>query len=93
MAKATTDGLNLNITLSDLQLTELANKICLTLNLKTSVSNNTNEPVITSNEVLRLCKVSKVTLFAWRKSGKLPHKKIGNKIFYQKNDVLALTSP
>ncbi len=44
--------------------------------------------LITSAEVMELCKISPTTLQNWRNENKIPFKKIGNKIYYMKSDVL-----
>jgi Helix-turn-helix domain len=77
----------LNIVLNDAQLNQLALQISSLL--QNAVANDSNE-LLTSKDVLKLCSVTKPTLFAWRESGKIPFKKVGNKIYYQKKDVLSL---
>lgn len=48
----------------------------------------TDDVFMTSDEVMKLCKISHVTLQNWRSTDKIPFTKIGNKIFYQKSEVL-----
>ena len=45
--------------------------------------------LLTRAEVSDLLKVSYPTLWSWNKSGILTSKKIGNKVFYEKADVMA----
>lgn len=44
--------------------------------------------LLTRQEVSNLLKVSYTTLWAWNNSGILKTKKMGNKVFYYKEDVL-----
>jgi hypothetical protein len=48
------------------------------------------DEVLTSDQVMKMCKVSHVTLQNWRNANKIPFNKIGNKILYSKNEVLKL---
>lgn len=49
---------------------------------------NTDDLLLTSEEVMKLCRISHVTLSNWRNSNKIPFSKVGNKIFYKKSDVM-----
>lgn len=44
--------------------------------------------LITSSEVMQLCKISTTTLQKWRDNKKIPFTKNGNKIYYNKAEVL-----
>jgi excisionase family DNA binding protein len=44
--------------------------------------------LLTREEVSRLLKVSYPTLWSWNKSGTLKAKKMGKKVFYNKEDVM-----
>jgi predicted transcriptional regulator len=80
----------LNIVLNDSQLLQLANQIAEKIIGKTP---NTNNELITTQDVLQLCRISKPTLISWRQLGLLPYKKVGRIIYYQKNDVYKLIKP
>ena len=43
----------------------------------------------TIKETAEYCKVSKVTIYQWTKKGILKKYKIGNRVFYKKNEVVA----
>jgi hypothetical protein len=49
---------------------------------------NDDDTLMSSGEVMQLCKISHVTLQNWRNANKIPFSKIGNKIFYRKSGVL-----
>lgn len=49
---------------------------------------STEDTVMTSREVMELCKISHVTLQKWRDENIIPFKKNGNKITYVKSKVL-----
>ena len=80
----------LSIVLNDSQLYQLAFQISKFLT--TPAATGSNE-LLTSNDVLNICCITRPTLFTWRESGKLPFKKVGNKIYYQKKDVMSLVHP
>ena len=47
------------------------------------------EKLLTENELSKIIRVSKVSLFAWRKKGKIPFYKLGNnRIRYKLSEVL-----
>lgn len=56
--------------------------------MKIDAKTKSNE-LLTRAEVSNLLKVSFPTLWSWNKSGILTSKKIGNKVFYEKADVMA----
>lgn len=47
-----------------------------------------DDQLIKINEVAKILNVSKVTIFAWKKSGKLPFYRISNKIYFKRNEIL-----
>ena len=47
------------------------------------------EKLLTENELSKIIRVSKVSLFAWRQKGKIPYYKLGNnRIRYKLSEVL-----
>lgn len=70
--------------------TEVANLLLPQLRENT---NNNSDAIMTSKEVIAMCGICSMTLYNYRKEGKLPFKKNGKKIYYSKKDVLALTMP
>lgn len=46
-----------------------------------------SEKYLTINEVAKLLNVSLPTIWAWRKEGKLPFKRIGRRVLFSKTDV------
>ncbi len=46
------------------------------------------EELIKIEEVCKLLNVSKVTIHAWKKSGKLPFYRISNKIYFKRNEIV-----
>jgi excisionase family DNA binding protein len=47
-----------------------------------------NDDLIKINDVCRILHVSKVTIHAWKKSGKLPFYRISNKVYFKKAEVM-----
>jgi len=45
------------------------------------------DDLIKIDEVAQMFNVSKVTIFAWKKSGKIPFYRIANKIYFKRNEV------
>jgi excisionase family DNA binding protein len=62
--------------------------------LKTELSNlqeqtaPEKEVLLKTNEVADLLKVSPLTVKLWKRDGKIPYRKIGRLVFYDKTDVL-----
>lgn len=82
------------IILSQYSLTDIANELAtVILNKLTQNGYGDVDSLMTSEEVISTCNISAMTLFNWRSKGKLPFKKVGKKIYYSKNDVMALTMP
>ena len=46
-----------------------------------------DDQLIKINEVAKILNVSKVTIFSWKKSGKLPFYRISNKIYFKRNEI------
>lgn len=46
------------------------------------------DDLIKIDEVCQILQVSKVTVHAWKKSGKIPFHRISNRIFFKKAEVL-----
>lgn len=51
----------------------------------------TNEP-LTVDEVTKILRVSRQTIYNLCKLGKLPHFKVGTKLRFHKSDIIKLTS-
>ena len=47
-----------------------------------------DDQLIKLNEVAEMLHVSKVTIFAWKKAGKIPFYRISNKVYFKKNEVI-----
>ena len=50
----------------------------------------TTKEVLTSEEAAKLLKISRRTLYHWRKAGVLKYSQIGRKVFFRNKDVQAL---
>lgn len=81
-----------NIILTTLSNEELIELISSSLK---SVLENTNqnpptpdEQLIKIDEVCELFKVSKPTIFEWKKAGKLPFYRIGRRVYFKKNEIM-----
>jgi excisionase family DNA binding protein len=46
------------------------------------------DPLVKIDEICELLKVSKVTIHKWKAEGKIPFRRISNRIFFKKSDVL-----
>lgn len=53
---------------------------------KEPVSNNT-DVLINSKEVCSMFGITSVTLWSWRKQGKIPYHRISNKVYFKRNEV------
>jgi len=53
-----------------------------------SQENEKQDQLINVEEVTRLLNVSKVTVFKWKKEGRIPFYRIGRRIFFKKQEVL-----
>jgi excisionase family DNA binding protein len=47
------------------------------------------EPLIKIDEVARMLHVSKVTIFAWKKAGKIPFYRLSDRIYFKRSEILA----
>jgi excisionase family DNA binding protein len=47
-----------------------------------------DDELIKVDEVAAMLKVSKVTVFQWKKTGKIPFYRISRKVFFKRNEVL-----
>ena len=46
------------------------------------------DKLITLNECAILLGVSRVTIFSWKKSGKIPFYRLGNRIYFKEKEIL-----
>lgn len=53
---------------------------------------NNDEKLKTDVDLMRMLGVTRVTLWSWRKSGRLPYRKIGAKVRYTADDIEVLLS-
>lgn len=51
-------------------------------------STKETETLLKTNEIADLLQVSPLTIKLWKRDGKIPYRKIGRLIYYDKNDVL-----
>jgi predicted DNA-binding transcriptional regulator AlpA len=49
---------------------------------------NSNENLLTREETCELLSINLSTLWSYTKKGKLPSKKIGNRVYYLKSEIL-----
>ena len=49
---------------------------------------NQDDQLIKIDDVAKMLNVSKVTVFAWKKAGKIPFYRIANKIYFKRNEVI-----
>lgn len=50
------------------------------------------EPLIRTEEAMKLLGVSRVTLLNWRKRGLIPSHKLNSRVYYKKSELLAAVS-
>ena len=48
-----------------------------------------NEVFINTKEVAEMLQISTVTVWDWKRNGKLPFYRIGSKVLFKKNEILA----
>ncbi|HCY77481.1 MAG TPA: DNA-binding protein [Ignavibacteriales bacterium] len=57
--------------------------------LKKNILNNTsNDELLTRTEVMEMLKVSHATLYNYQMKGIIPYKKIGNRVYFNKSDII-----
>jgi excisionase family DNA binding protein len=76
------------ITLEDLANILTAKVIAGVSNLLPQQAQLKEDQLIKLNEVAELLHVSKVTIFAWKKAGKIPFYRISNKVYFKKQEVI-----
>ncbi|WP_431107733.1 helix-turn-helix domain-containing protein [Winogradskyella poriferorum] len=58
-------------------------------NFKLELSkSNFNEVILTREEACKLLSIDLTTLWSYTKKGKLPSRKIGNRVYYLKSEIL-----
>ncbi|MGM5470250.1 helix-turn-helix transcriptional regulator [Flavobacteriaceae bacterium LMO-SS05] len=68
---------------------EVANKLMLKIeNYLKELSKKKNDEILTRQEVADYLKISLVTIHSWNKYGILKPIRMGNRIFYKKQDIL-----
>ena len=68
---------------------EVANKVMLKIeNYLKELSKKKNDEILTRQEVADYLKISLVTIHSWNKYGILNPIRMGNRIFYKKQDIL-----
>ena len=79
-----------NFILSPIKIEDL--KLLIRQAVLDVINDNTgeNNSLLSSEQVKDLLKISHTTLQKWRDERKIPFVKIGNKIFYNKADVLGM---
>ena len=86
-----------NIVLSPISLDDLEKRIenivlrCFEKkhSLKPAPTNQQNDELLKAKEVCKLLNISLVTLWTWKKLGKIPYYNIGTRIFFKKHEVIA----
>lgn len=87
------ENLLVQLSVGDLQqlikeaVKEELNKITNVIQLNHKESENENE-LLTRKQTAELLKVSETSLFLWNRKKVLEHKKIGNRVYYIKSEVL-----
>lgn len=87
------ENLLVQLSVGDLQqlikeaVKEELNKITNVIQLNPKESENENE-LLTRKQTAELLKVSETSLFLWNRKKVLEHKKIGNRVYYIKSEVL-----
>lgn len=88
--------MNNNIILNGLSTGELSELIKNAIGSYYQSNRNTTDDsleLLTVNEVAALLKISRVTVFDWKKRGVLPFHRIGKQVRFKKHEVLeALTA-
>ncbi|UKM63888.1 helix-turn-helix domain-containing protein [Flavobacteriaceae bacterium GSB9] len=81
------------IQITEVTVEELADKVADKLMLKIEnylkdLSKKKNDEILTRQEVADYLKISLVTIHSWNKCGILKPIRMGNRIFYKKQDIL-----
>ncbi len=76
-------------------------KNLITESIRQVLTENTNtekdhlgekEEILMMDDVLRIFRVSKVTIHKWKKKGLLPYYKMGRKLYFKRSEVIGLLS-
>ncbi|WP_435255279.1 helix-turn-helix transcriptional regulator [Tenacibaculum sp. A30] len=68
---------------------EVANKLMLKIeNYLKELSKKKNDEILTRQEVADYLKISFATIYSWNKHGILNPIRMGNRVFYRKQDIL-----
>lgn len=55
---------------------------------KTQPINSDNNDLIRVEDAVKLLKVSKVTLYKWRRAGIIPYHRIASRIYFKKSEII-----
>lgn len=72
---------------------EIVNKVLSSLPQPLLPPASEAEPFLSSNEVLRLLKIGRTTLWRWNKEGLINPFKVGKKLMYRKSELDNLLNP
>ena len=79
--------LSINITIEELR-DVIKDSVREAIAAQIKAQSTTEEELIKIEEVAEMLKVSKVTIFTWKKAGKIPFHRIARKIFFKRSEVL-----
>ena len=48
------------------------------------------EEILVTEDIQRILKVSRVTIYNWKKKGILPYYRMGNRVYFKKSEVFGL---
>lgn len=85
--------MNNQILLNGISTDDLKNIVCESISqelqkFKQQEPEKQDDQLIKIDDVSKMLGVSKVTVFAWKKAGKIPFYRISNKIYFKKNEVI-----
>lgn len=84
--------INLSINSNELQqlISSVVKEVLLIelQNIQSAPRQEPKESLLKTNEVADFLKVSPLTIKLWKRDGKIPYRKIGRLVFYDKTDVL-----
>ncbi|MRX66965.1 Helix-turn-helix domain-containing protein [Flavobacterium resistens] len=81
------------ILLNGITIEQLAEALIPLLNIAKKTNENTQNDLLTRDEVCKLLSINKTSLWKHTKSGRLKSFGIGNRVYYKRNEVLEAVKP
>ena len=56
---------------------------------QTKQGTNPSKALLTVNETCELLSITRVTLHAWKRAGRLPYHRIGHRVYFKEEEIMA----